>query len=429
MSTSRGESRMRVAYLTSEYPAPSHTFIRREVMALRERGVDVETFSIRSPGRDAVLSEAAERERARTTYVLPTTLFRVARSQARALLRPVAYVRTLRDALRHRVPGLRALLWASFHFVEAILLVEALRRAKITHLHNHFANSSATVGYLASRFLGIDFSLTLHGISEFDHPAGTLLPAKIAHARFVACVSYFGRAQAMRITPSEHWSKMRIVRCGVPLEAIPKRKDRKGPIRVLAVGRLSPEKGHLGLLEAFARAAAGIEAELRIVGGGPLRDEIARRIEQLGLGGRCTLTGQLPNDEVLALLADSDVFVLPSFMEGLPVVLMEAMAAEVPVIAPWVAGIPELVTDGENGRLYRVGDFDHLATRLRELLEDAGARLRMGRAGAERVRDEFDVRKAIEPLIERFGSRAGAEHLRPRLDESEVTGPLRVGLE
>ena len=407
----------RIAYLTSVYPAPSHTFIRREVVALRERGLDVRTFSVRRPREEDRLPKIGREEERRTWYVLPASAAALLRANVRALLRrPAAYLATLRLASSHRVPGARALLWASFHFMEAIVLAEELERRGIEHLHNHFANSSATVGLLACRYLGIDFSFTLHGISDTDYPAGPLLPEKIEHARFVACVSHFGRAQAMRLTSPEHWSKLHIVRCGVEMSELPPRRPRAGPVRVVTVGRLSPEKGQIGLVEAFAGATEGTDAELWIVGGGPLRPPLERRIAELGLEGRCRLFGQLPNDEVLPLVAQSDLFVLPSLMEGLPVVLMEAMGSGIPVIAPWIAGIPELVEHGRSGLLFRAGDWQHLAEQLRALAGDAALRERFGRAGAERVRAEFDVRRAVEPLLERFG-------VEPRPRSSHVTAP------
>ena len=420
---------MRVGYLTSQYPAPSHTFIRREVRALRERGVDVRTFSVRRPGAGERLAEVGRLEEERTFYLLPVSLPRLLRAHLRALAgRPRAYARTLLEALLHRVPGVRALVWALFHFGEAILLADELERQGVEHLHNHFANSSATVAHLAAHFLGIGFSFTVHGISDLDYPAGLLLPAKVRAARFVACATHFGRAQAMRATPPEEWSKMTVVRCGVELSQVAPRRRRGGPLRLLAIGRLAPEKGQLGLIEAFAQATEGTAAELRIIGGGPLEAALRRRIEALKIADRCALLGQLANDRVLAELADSDVLVLSSLMEGLPVVLMEAMAAEVPVIAPTVAGIPELVEHERTGLLFRPGDWSHLAEQLQRLAADPALCERLGRSGAERVRGEFDVRRAVEPLAQRFGASSRASLALPER-RSPSAPALPVGLE
>jgi hypothetical protein len=215
---------MRIAYLVSQYPAASHTFIRREVTGLRARGFDVETFSIRPPTGVSKLADVDQREAQTTWYVLPASAARLARSHTRALLkRPAAYVSTLRRALGHRVPGVRALLWAAFHFAESIELAQEIERRGVDHLHNHFANSGANVGLLAAHFLRLNWSLTLHGTSEFDYPAGMLLADKIEAARFVACVTHFGRAQAMRIVDPKHWHKFVIVRAGIERPPLPPR--------------------------------------------------------------------------------------------------------------------------------------------------------------------------------------------------------------
>src|SRR6185436_1584382 len=162
--------------------------------------------------------------------------------------RPRAYASTLLRALRHRVPGVRALVWSAFHFVESIDLANEIERRGVDHLHNHFANSGANVGLLAAHYLRLRWSLTLHGTSEFDYPAGMLLAEKIETARFVACVTHFGRAQAMRIVDPKHWHKFVIVRAGIDPPALPPRRSEppraagKRPL-IVCVARLSPEKG------------------------------------------------------------------------------------------------------------------------------------------------------------------------------------------
>lgn len=399
----------KLGYLVSCYPAPSHTFIRREVEALRRRGVDIETFSVRPPAAGERLGAADRAERERTFYILPAGPGRALRALGWALVRdPVRFFSTLREAVRHRVPGLRAAVWSLFYFVEAMVLARALAAKRVEHLHNHFANPGANVGMLAAQFLELGWSMTLHGISEFDYPYGLMLGRKLRVARFAACVSSFGMAQAMRIADPADWSKLFIVRCGIDLQALPARElpaapgavaAPSRPLRVVCVGRLSPEKGHLGLLDAFAQVlAAGTNAELRLVGDGPERARIEERIAARALGARCVLLGQLPEDETLREVAAADVLVSASFMEGLPVVLMEALGLNVPVIAPRVAGIPELVEDGVAGLLFAPADWNALAGCLSRLLADPQLRARLAQAGRERVRAEFDADRACIPL-------------------------------
>lgn len=401
---------MKVAYLTSQYPATSHTFIRREVEALRRAGIDVATFSIRKPS----ISERNDPENVRafqsTTYILPPRLSSLLGSHLLCLLqRPIRYLRTLLDAFRHRVPGLSACTYSFIYFAEAMVLADALRRQRIQHLHNHFANPSAIVGYLATRYLGIDFSLTLHGISEFDYPAGLLLREKLEHARFVACVSHFGRAQAMRITSPECWSKMRIVRCGIDISRFSSRSDasRNTRLRLLHVGRLSAEKGQAGLISAFAQIRQrGVDAELRILGDGPLEASLKNQVRDLDLVDHCFFLGRQGEEGVLEELRTADAFVIASLMEGLPVVLMEALACQVPVIAPCVAGIPELVVHDETGLLFMPGDWNDLGKQLYLLLSDEARRSRLALAGRQLTRQNFDIDIAVQPLVKCFSNKS-----------------------
>jgi glycosyltransferase involved in cell wall biosynthesis len=399
---------MPIAYLVSEYPAASHTFIRREVAAVRAHGVEIQTYSVRTPSeaeRSGPPDRAAFEE---TYYLLPVHVSRVLRSHVGALLRhPAAYARTFALALRHRVPGIKALVWSLFHFAEAVMLARELERRGATHLHNHFANSGATVGLLASRFLGLPWSLTLHGSSETDYPAGVLLGKKLEAAVFAPCVSHYGRAQAMRTISPEHWQKLVIVRCALDLRVLPPRAARPaGSLpRVICVGRLSPEKGHIGLLEAFAKARArGLEAELVLVGDGPERERIERCIAELRLEGCVSMLGRMAEAQTLAEIAASDVLVLASLIEGLPVVLMEAMALGLPVIAPRVAGVPELVEHKLHGLLFAPAAWDELALHLYTLLADATQRDSMGRAGRVKIEAEFEISRAVVPLAARWQS-------------------------
>lgn len=193
---------MRIAYLVSEYPAPSHTFIRREVNALRAHGAFVATFSVRRPDPSTITTARDQASFQETFYILPPNLISLVLAHGLALLsHPFRYFNVFFLSLRHRVPGVSAFVWSFFYFAEAIVLARELRRRRIDHLHTHFANAGANVGLLASRYLKLPWSLTLHGISETDYPAGVLLGAKIKAADFVACASFFGRAQAMRMVP------------------------------------------------------------------------------------------------------------------------------------------------------------------------------------------------------------------------------------
>jgi colanic acid/amylovoran biosynthesis glycosyltransferase len=398
----------RIGYLTDHYPALSHTFIRREALALRARGISVSTFSVHKATGWNTLSDADRQEAKTTRNVRPISLRRVLETHVWALRRePRRYASTLLDALRTRPKGMKELLWRLFYFGEAMPLAKLVHEEQIEHLHNHFANSGADVGYLTARYLDIPWSLTLHGTSCFDYPSGQTLGAKIRFASFVACVSDFGRAQAMRTVPRAFWDKLHIVRCGLDVKHAASgiaRTPAGGPrVRLMCVARMSEEKGLPVLIAAVDQlVAGGADIDLCLVGDGPERPLIESEIRNRGLQQRVVLKGALPGEALLDLYAACDIFVLTSFMEGLPVVLMEAMAAGKPVVAPSVGGIPELVVHGETGLVFNPADSQALARQIQRLLSDAPMRARLGEAGRRKVEQQHSLDRAIEPLVKLF---------------------------
>lgn len=392
---------MHLAYLTSRYPADSHTFIRREIEAVRGQGIEVDTYSVRAPSSGEAASSLDRAEEVRTYYLLQQSMLAFVSAHAAALFtHPIAYLKTIGLALSHRAPGARGLLLSIAHFAESILLASELRRRATTHLHNHFANSAATVGLLATRFLGIGWSFTMHGISETDYPAGLMLARKIEAASLVACVSWFGRAQGMRLVGPGHWEKMHVIRCGLPFDRVPLRAQSSDDVRtMICVGRLSPEKGQAGLLHVFARLLQKHpDLTLRLVGDGPDRANLEDLASRLGIGSALTFAGRLSEEDTLSEIARSDLLILPSFMEGLPIVLMEAMAIGVPVVASGVAGIPELVEDAVTGLLFTPSDWMDLQLQIETLMSDRTLYEAVAKAGRERVSAEFDARKSAAEL-------------------------------
>lgn len=392
-----------IGYLASEYPSISHTFIRREVTALRERGLEIRTFSVRRPPRNAPLGEVDRREEAQTWYLQPPRFASTVAAHWRELLSgPRRYARALGIALRNRPPGARAALWSVFYFAEGAILADSLRRAGVRHLHVHFANAAADVARVACFLCGIPWSLMLHGTADYEYPAVLTLADKLRAARFTVCASYFVRAQALRTIPPELWDRVTVVRCGVNVARPPARSS-GGPLRVVCVGRLSPEKGHHGLLRALARLRATVPAlRVSFVGDGPMRAELEAQARELGLADSVEFLGARSERDVMQILASADLFALASLMEGLPVVLMEAMSLGLPVVAPRVAGVPELVNDEREGLLFHPSDWDGLGAQLRRLLTDADLRARLGAAGRARVAQEFAIERAVEPLWKRF---------------------------
>jgi glycosyltransferase involved in cell wall biosynthesis len=403
---------VRVAYLTGNYPAVSHTFIAREIRALRELGVEVVPFSLHTPDPSELLSDEDRREAEATRNVQPPQWGEVIAAHAAGLARhPVRYLRTLAAAQRLSPPGLRSRLWHLFYFAEAILMWRWMRRAGARHLHVHFANAASMVALLYTTFAaaeGASYSFTMHGPTEFDEVERFRLREKVAGAAFVACISDYARAQLMRLADPADWERLEIVHCGVdtarwePREARPEGTG----LRLLTVARLAPDKGIRLLLEAMASVTAdGLDVTLEIVGDGPDRDRLEARSAELGLGERVRFTGAVGRDRIRERYEAADAFCLSSFAEGVPVVLMEAMALERPVIAPRVMGIPELVEDGVSGVLVAPGSVPALAAAIRRLAEAEPAALaELGAAGRARVRGSYELADSARRLEELFAN-------------------------
>ena len=250
--------------------------------------------------------------------------------------------------------------------------------------------------------------------SDLYEPEKWHLREKTARATFVACISHFARAQAMHFSDPVHWPKLRIVHCGV----VPDLYDRPVPAphsgtRLIFVGRLAAVKGLRVLIEAFAQARqTRPDLHLTLVGDGDDRAMLERLAAPLG--DAVHFAGYLSQEAVAAALAEADAFVLPSFAEGLPVVLMEALAAGRPVIATQVAGVSELVEDGVTGFIVPPGDSETLADRIGRLADDPDLRARMGRAGRETVRAAFDARQEARRIGALFAGQAGPACAPPR---------------
>jgi glycosyltransferase involved in cell wall biosynthesis len=401
---------VRVAYVCSRYPAISHTFVLREVLALRRRGVEVYTFSIRRAEDSDVLA-AADREALKTTFaLLPARWLRFAFAHVGAILTaPRAYAATLRRALSLAPPGLRGRLWQLFYFAEAIVLAREVARRGIPHLHAHFANVGADVTLLAAHFGGTTWSFTMHGPAEFYDISAYRLREKVEAAAFVACISNFCRSQLMGQVRVEEWDKLHVVHCGLDTsEFTPADGPRdSGPLRVLNVARLSPVKGHALLLEAVAALRdRGRDVRLTIVGDGPERKRLERLARELGIDEAVDLPGPVGQDRIRGFFAGADVFCLPSFAEGVPVVLMEAMAMRLPVVATRVMGVSELVEHGTHGLLVAPGRADLLAGAIADLADDLERRQLMGEAGRLMVRGKFELDHAAAQLAELFETRA-----------------------
>ena len=403
-----GSDTVAVAYLAAQYPRTSQSFIRREVQALRTLGMHVETFAIRAADPADLLSSSDRGEAATTMAIRPTTLSQIARVHVKAAFRhPRAYLATLARGWRAAPPIRRGRLYQCFYFAEAIVLWDGMRRRALRHVHAHFANVACDVARLTVAFgtaAGREpwsWSFTMHGPTEFFAVERFGLVSKIEQASLVVCISEFCRSQLMVLVAPEHWGKLEVVHCGLdPAEFVPcPSSDRPDPFRVLCVGRLVPEKGQAILIEAIAELChRGLPIRLTVVGDGPSRQALEALATQRGLDGQVTFTGALGEEEVIARYQDSDALCVPSFAEGLPVVLMEAMALGLPVVTTRISGIAELVEDGTSGFVVPPGRIDLMADALSRLATDPRHRLEMGRAGRAAVAAGYDIASSAQAL-------------------------------
>jgi glycosyltransferase involved in cell wall biosynthesis len=375
--------------------------------------VEVHTFSLHRAGDEDVLTDVDRAEREATHAIQPVHWGRILRRHIRAVAtRPASYASTLAYALRLG-RGLRGRTWQLFYFAEAIAVWAEMRRRDLTHVHVHFANPAADVAMLAARFGGDGWhwSLTLHGPAEFFEVSGNRLVEKLASAQFVACASDWSRSQAMSLLPSADWGHLRLVRGGVDSAAWsrPSAPAAGDALRVLNVGRLSPVKGQALLVEAVAALRErGIEARAKIVGAGPEREALEHLIARLEVGDRVELTGAVGQDRVRELYAESDVFCLPSFREGLPFVAIEALSMELPVVTTRIMGIPELIEDGVSGLLVSPGRADQLTAALERLAGDPELRRALGKAGRATVQRDYELSRLAEEMRSAFEVPAAA---------------------
>jgi colanic acid/amylovoran biosynthesis glycosyltransferase len=393
---------MRVAYLINQYPKVSHAFIRREIQALERRGVQVMRIALR--GWDGVLADGDdERERALTRYVLRDGAVTLLPALLRILSRrPVQFIRALVLAWRMSRGAERPLPVHLTYLAEACRLLPWLHAEDIWHVHAHFGTNSAEVAMLAHVLGGPRWSFTVHGPEEFDKAPLLALPEKVKRSTFVAAVSSYGRSQLYRLIPYSDWPKVKVVPCGVESSfhtcAPTSRPEAR---RLVCVGRLTEQKGQMLLVDAaLILAARCSHFELVLAGDGEMREAIAAQISRCGLDAQVRITGWISSEKVREELLAARALVLPSFAEGLPVVLMEAMALRRPVISTYVAGIPELVRPGEHGWLVPAGDVQALAGAMQACLDASVEELvRMGEAAHRRVIARHDVDVAADTLI------------------------------
>ena len=417
---------MRLGYLVGQYPAVSHTFVLREVLALRRQDIEVYVVSVRPCDRPLALLSADEAAEAQRTFsVIGAGWQHALLASVRILLRhPLGYFRGLMYAWRLSRGTPRLIVNYTWYFVEAIVAGEYFERHGVKHIHTHF---SSTVVLILARVFPMRYSLTLHGSGEFVDVVGFHIAEKVAGAVFVATVAQHAKSQVMNASDPTHWDRIVVLPLGVDGRAFQPRSvprcEPAQPFRLIAVGRLSPPKGYPILIEAMALLRArGRVLTLTLVGEGPQRKLLEKMIDLHGLGDCVRLAGACNHDRLVDYYAASDAFVLPSFLEGVPVVLMEAMAMELPCIATWVAGIPEIIERDIQGLLVPPASASAIADAVERLMDDPQQARRLAGAARRKVLATYDLDRNVERLVEEFRARlatsSGSQRSAPALESS-----------
>ncbi len=395
---------MRIIYLINQYPKVSHSFIRREIEALENSGVQILRVSIRKSA-EGLVDPADQKELSSTKVILQANGLIFAKSILQILTNPFKLLSSLAMAVSIGWHSERGVLRHLIYLLEAAVLKFWSSQEQIDHIHAHFGTNPATVALLCHHLGGPSYSFTVHGPEEFDKVVDIALPEKIKHALFVVAISSYGKSQLYRWSELKDWSKIAVVHCGLgdqfwsdlarPIQDTPK---------LVSVGRLAPQKGQLLLIEAiYQLKLKGVFCELILVGDGPMRAEIEDLISKYQLVEQIKITGWASEAQVKQYILESRCLVLPSFAEGLPVVLMEALALRRPVISTYIAGIPELVKPDYSGFLVPAGDSVALAEAIQKVLTLPLEELtEMGQRGYLDVLREHNITTEAKKLVELF---------------------------
>jgi len=396
---------MKVAYFVNQYPKVSHSFIRREINALEKQAIEVVRYALRTDESELV-DKFDHDELNKTQYILQLSKLTILTTVLLKIISsPDRFISTLLTTIKIGKRSDRGLFRHFIYFIEACLLEKLLQKDPVSHIHAHFGTNSTTVVMLCHLLGGPKYSFTVHGPEEFDKPEFISIPEKIKHADFVVAISSFGRSQLYRWIEHQLWKKIKIVHCGLEkefydIEFQPVTQNKK----LVCVGRLCEQKGQSLLVAAAHKLKQqGADFQLVLAGDGPMRQEIEELIKEYQLELNITITGWISSEQVRNELLDATALVLPSFAEGLPVVIMEAMALGRPVLTTYIAGIPELVINNENGWLIPAGSLDDLVSAMNNLLQTSDNDIKnMGNKARERVITRHNIDTEAAKLISFF---------------------------
>lgn len=394
---------MKIAYLVSEFPGISHTFILREIEELKKNNVEVITISINSP-KNLEIMDGKEKLYYNTTLYLKEELKKNVFKYFFKIFTPQGINIFFSTIKLNYFKGPKSLLKTVGYFLEELVLLTHLKKLKVSHVHIHFANPAASLILPINKHTDINYSLSVHGPEIFYNTDKNLLEEKFRDAVFIRGIGFFCRSQIMRFLDTKQWEKIHMVPCGVDPEIYSRSEvPRNEIVNIVSVGRLIPSKGQIIILKALNRLAKkGLNFKLNIIGGGIDDSLLKSYSKENELESYIFFLGVRSREETKELLKNMDIFTLPSFAEGIPVSLMEAMSMEIPVISTVINGIPELIQDGKNGFLVMPSDVEGLSEIFEKLILDDVLRKKIGQEGRKIIKNKYNIYKSANKMVELF---------------------------
>ena len=394
-----------ITYVVSQYPSISHTFILGEINGLVEKGIKVYPTSVNNPDRPYDKLTKLEQDASDATCFIKTQLKKKLFGYVLSTLtkHPVGFFSALFMAIKFGLNNPVTLIKNIAYWLEAMVVADIATKSGSSQIHAHFSSQGCTVALLASKISGINFSVTVHGPDEFYNVKEFQLETKFALANFIICISNFARSQVMKFTAVNQWHKLHVNNLGVdPALFKPEAKSNDVP-KLLCIGRLVGAKGQGVLLEAAKiLAERNVSFSLDFVGDGPDRQELEHYVTQHQLSKQVNFLGKVNHDQVQVLQRQSDIFVIPSFAEGIPIVLMEAMASGTPCVTTHITGIPELITNGVDSLLIPAGSSELLADALQKLIDDPQLREQLAAEAVKTIREKWNIHDSNARLADMF---------------------------
>lgn len=393
-----------LVYIIGTYPGLTTTFIDREIRALQQQGVNVRVIAIRKP--HTILSSDQEELQKKTNYLIPIAWIKFIVSHLRFVIqKPSIYFGTLFELIRNPHPDLSTRLKTVLHFIEGVYAAQLIAEYHCDHLHAHFVDRASTVAFVAGRLLNLPYSVTAHANDIYINPI--LLPLKLSQASFVATCTDYNRQHLQKIVPLN--VKLHRLYHGLDLETYQPNPDQSTHLipTITAVGQLKEKKGFQYLLKACQiLKSKDYIFNCQIIGEGSLREELEQQIHELSLENFVVLRGALPHESVIEEYQHSTMFVLPCMTgsdgdrDGIPNVILEAMAMQLPVISTQHSGIPEVIKSGVNGLLVPPADEQALAHAIARLIDDPFLRTQFGQFGRRTVTERFNSMQNAGRLLD-----------------------------